>query len=213
MDTWYHYLLLVVVGFAVGFINTVAGGASLISLPVLIWLGLPPAVANGTNRVAIVLQTAMATAGFRSKGVSTFPFNGYLGLAAVAGSLIGAYLAVDISGELFNRILAIIMVVVVLVIAFKPGVQIDTLQERLTGRYLWAGCLAFFFIGIYGGFINAGVGFIIILFLHYFHRMDLVRTNATKVAVVCIYTIAALIVFIVNDKVCLLYTSPSPRDS
>ena len=201
MDTWYHYLLLVVVGFAVGFINTVAGGASLISLPVLIWLGLPPAVANGTNRVAIVLQTAMATAGFRSKGVNTFPFNGYLGLAAVAGSLIGAYIAVDISGEVFNRILAIIMVVVVLVIAFKPGVKIDTLQERLTGRYLWAGCLAFFFIGIYGGFINAGVGFIIILFLHYFHRMDLVRTNATKVAVVCIYTIAALIVFILNDKV------------
>ncbi|MBC2840420.1 sulfite exporter TauE/SafE family protein [Robiginitalea sp. SC105] len=201
MEAWYHYLLLVVVGFTVGFINTVAGGASLISLPVLIWLGLPPAVANGTNRVAIVLQTAMATAGFRSKGVSTFPFNIYLGISAVAGSLIGAYIAVDISGELFNRILAIIMVAVVLVIAFKPGIRAGDLEERLTGKYLWAGCLAFFFIGIYGGFINAGVGFIIILFLHYFHRMNLVRVNATKVAVVCIYTVAALVVFILNDKV------------
>ncbi len=201
MEEWYHYLLLVVVGFAVGFINTVAGGASLISLPVLIFLGLPPSVANGTNRVAIVLQTATATAGFRSKGVNTFPFNLYLGIAALIGSIIGAYIAVDIRGETFNRILAIIMVAVVLLIVFKPKVDMAGLQERITGKYLWAGCFAFFFIGIYGGFINAGIGFIIILFLHIFNRMNLVRVNATKVAVVFIYTLAALLVFVLNDKV------------
>ena len=90
MEEWYHYLLLIGVGFVVGFINTIAGGGSLLSLPVLIFLGLPPAVANGTNRVAIVVQTAMATAGFKSKGVSTFPFNIYLGISALLGALIGA---------------------------------------------------------------------------------------------------------------------------
>ncbi|MGB5315831.1 MAG: sulfite exporter TauE/SafE family protein [Robiginitalea sp.] len=201
MEEWYHYLLLVGVGFVVGFINTVAGGASLISLPVLIFLGLPPAVANGTNRVAIVLQTAIAVAGFKSKGVSTFPFNIYLGISALLGSVIGAYIAVDIKGETFNRILAIIMVVVVLIIIFKPKVNIAELEERITGKYLWIGMLAFFFIGIYGGFINAGIGFIIIIFLHYVHRLSLVRTNATKVAVVFIYTLAALVVFALNDKV------------
>lgn len=201
MDAWYHYLLLVGVGFVVGFINTVAGGASLISLPVLIFLGLPPAVANGTNRVAIALQTAIAVAGFKSKGVSTFPFNLYLGVAALLGSIIGAYIAVDIRGETFNRILAVIMVVVVLIIVFKPKVRIDELQERITGKYRWIGMLAFFFIGIYGGFINAGIGFVIILFLHYVHRLSLVRANATKVAVVFIYTLAALAVFVLNDKV------------
>jgi hypothetical protein len=63
MDAWYHYALLIGVGFVVGFINTIAGGASLISLPFLIFLGLPPAVANGTNRVAIVVQTAMGVMG------------------------------------------------------------------------------------------------------------------------------------------------------
>lgn len=201
MEAWYHYALLVVVGFAVGFINTVAGGASLISLPVLIFLGLPPAVANGTNRVAIVLQTATAVAGFRSKGVSTFPFNLYLGLSALLGSIIGASIAVDIRGETFNRILAIIMIAVVLLIVFKPRIKVEDLQERITGKYLWLGCIVFFFIGIYGGFINAGIGFVIILFLHYVHRMNLVRVNATKVAVVFIYTLAALVVFILNDKV------------
>jgi uncharacterized membrane protein YfcA len=201
MEEWYHYLLLVGVGFVVGFINTVAGGASLISLPILIFLGLPPAVANGTNRVAIVLQTAIAVAGFKSKGVSTFPFNIYLGISALLGSVIGAYIAVDIKGETFNRILAIIMVAVVLIIIFKPRVNVAELEERITGKYLWIGILAFFFIGIYGGFINAGIGFIIILFLHYVNRLSLVRTNATKVAVVFIYTLAALVVFALNDKV------------
>lgn len=201
MDAWYHYLLLVGVGFVVGFINTVAGGASLISLPILIFLGLPPAVANGTNRVAIVLQTAMAVAGFRSKGVSTFPFDLYLGVSALVGSILGAYIAVDIKGETFNRILAIIMVAVVLIIVFKPKVSVSELQERIHGKYRWLAMLAFFFIGIYGGFINAGIGFIIILFLHYFNRLSLVKANATKVAVVFLYTLAALVVFILNDKV------------
>lgn len=201
MDAWYHYPLLVVVGFVVGFINTVAGGASLISLPVLIFLGLPPAVANGTNRVAIVLQNATAIAGFKSKGVSTFPFNLYLGVAAFFGSILGASIAVDIKGETFNRILAIIMVAVVLLIVIKPRVNLADLQERITGKYLWLGCLAFFFIGIYGGFINAGIGFVIMLYLNLVHRMNLVRVNATKVAVVFIYTLAALGVFIFYDKV------------
>lgn len=201
MEEWYHYPLLVVVGFAVGFINTVAGGGSLLSLPVLIFLGLPSSVANGTNRVAIVIQTALATAGFRSKGVSTAPFNIYLGLSALLGALLGAQIAVDIKGETFNRILAIIMIIVVLIILFKPKIKIMELQERLTGKYLWAGILAFFFFGIYGGFINAGLGFIIILFLHYVNHMTLVRANATKVAVVFIYTLSALAIFIWNDKV------------
>ena len=201
MEEWYHYALLVVVGFAVGFINTVAGGGSLISLPVLIFLGLPPSVANGTNRVAVAIQNIMATAGFKSKGVSTYPFNIYLGISALFGAILGAYIAVDIKGETFNRILAIIMVVVVLIIIFKPKMKIEDLHEKTTGKHLWIGIIAFFFFGIYGGFINAGLGFIIILFLHYVNQMTLVRANATKVVVVLTYTLAALVVFVLNDKV------------
>lgn len=201
MEEWYHYVLLVGVGFVVGFINTIAGGASLISLPVLIFLGLPPSVANGTNRVAIVIQTAIGVAGFKSKGVSTYPYNIYLGISALFGAIIGAYIAVDIRGELFNRILAIIMIAVVILIVLKPKVSLADLQERVTGKYLWIGVLAFFFFGIYGGFINAGIGFIILLFLNHVNRMTLVRANATKVAVVFIYTLSALAVFLYNDKI------------
>ncbi|MDY0779959.1 sulfite exporter TauE/SafE family protein [Tenacibaculum sp. IB213877] len=197
----FEYFLLIVVGFCVGFINTVAGGGSLLTLPALIFLGLPPSVANGTNRVAIVIQTAIATAGFKSKNVSTFPFNIYLGVSALVGSIIGARIAVDIKGETFNKILSIIMIVVLLIIVFKPKMKVEELQERITGKYLWIAIIAFFFFGIYGGFVNAGIGFIIIMFLHSVNHMNLIRVNATKVAVVCIYTISALVVFALNDKV------------
>lgn len=185
----------------VGFINTVAGGGSLLSLPVLIFLGLPPNVANGTNRVAIVIQTATAVAGFKSKGVSTFPFNAYLGISALFGAIIGAYIAVDINGELFNRILAIIMITVILIILFKPKTTAVHALERTKGKHLWIGIVAFFFFGIYGGFINAGLGFVMILFLHFVNHMTLVRANATKVAVVFTYMLSALVVFAINDKV------------
>ncbi len=201
MEEWYHYMLLIVVGFVVGFINTVAGGGSLISLPVLIFLGLPPSVANGTNRVAVAIQNVMGTAGFQSKGVSTYPFNIYLGISALFGAILGAYIAVDIKGETFNRILAAIMIIVVLIILFKPKMKLEELREKVQGRHLWKAVIAFFFFGIYGGFINAGLGFIIILFLHYVNQMTLVRANATKVVVVLIYTLAALVVFMLNDKI------------
>ncbi|WP_317042119.1 sulfite exporter TauE/SafE family protein [Zobellia sp. OII3] len=74
-------------------------------------------------------------------------------------------------------------------------------KGKLSGKPFYIAIIAFFFFGIYGRFINAGPGFIIILFLHYVNQMTLVRANATKVAVVLIYTLSALAVFVLNDKV------------
>jgi len=173
----WHYPLLILVGFFAGIINTMAGGGSLLTLPLLIFLGLPSAVANGTNRIAIFMSSLSATAGFRSKGISNYPFNSYLGFAGLLGALIGAQIAIDIRGELFNKILAVIMIVVVLLIVFKPNLKIDNISERLNGKHLIVSMLAFFFIGIYGGFINAGIGFVIMLFLHYYNRLDLIKVN------------------------------------
>ena len=144
------YALLIFVGFIAGFMNTMAGGGSLLTLPLLIFLGLPAAVANGTNRVAILMSTSSATLGFKSKNVSTYPFNIYLGISGLFGALIGAKLAIEINGDLFNKILAVIMIVVVGLIVFKPKINHNNLIERLTGKHLFISILAFFFIGVYG---------------------------------------------------------------
>ena len=201
MSDLVQFGFLIVVGILAGTINTLAGGGSLLTLPILIFMGLPPNVANATNRIGIVFQAFVGTAGYRSKGVSNFPFNLYLGVAALAGSLIGAQIAVDISGAIFNKVLAVIMLIVVAIIVFKPKTKSLNLPERLTGKYLFYSIVGFFLIGIYGGFINAGIGFVIILFLNNVNRLMLIKTNATKVSVVFIYTAGALAVFAYNGTV------------
>ena len=69
------------------------------------------------------------------------------------------------------------MIVVVFLIVFKPSIDYKNLSERLTGKYLFISMIAFFFIGIYGGFINAGIGFVIMFFLNYYNRLDLDKSK------------------------------------
>ena len=197
----WEYPLLVLIGFIVGIVNTMAGGGSLITLPLLIFLGLPSSVANGTNRIAIMMTAFSANMGFKSKGLSTYPFSAYLGAFALVGSIIGANIAVEIEGELFNKILSVIMILVVLIIIFKPRIIKSNAEIRVTGKHLYISCISFFFIGLYGGFVNAGIGFIIMLFLHFYNRINLLKVNATKVVVVLVYTIGAFFTFVVNDMV------------
>ena len=191
----WEYPFLILVGFLVSVINTMAGGASIITLPILIFLGLPSNVANGTNRIALMMTAFSANMGFKSKGISTFPFSAYTGTSALIGSVIGAHVAVEINDELFNKILSIIMILVITIIIFKPRIVNKNLSVRLSGKHLKISCIVFFFIGLYGGFINAGIGFIIMLFLHFYNRLNLIRVNATKVVIVLVYTIGAFLTF------------------
>ena len=205
MQNTYEILLLIGAGVFAGFVNTIAGGGSLLTLPLLIFMGLPPAVANGTNRIAIVVATLSANIGYASKKGVTYPFSIYLGISALFGAILGAKIAIEIDGAIFNRILAIIMIIVVLIMVFNPKMDDNLYQERTTGKHLVISLFAFFFIGIYGGFINAGIGFIIMLFLNIFNRMNLIRVNAAKVGVAFIYTIGALTTFAISGNVNWLY--------
>jgi len=201
MDFSIEYLLLIPIGFIAGFLNTVAGGGTLLTLPALLFLGLPAPIANGTNRIAILIQTFTAVRGFKSKGMSTYPFSFYLGLSAFVGSFIGAKLAIDISGDVFNKILAIIMIMVLLTIIFNPNKNFTEIPERTTGKHLYWAIFIFFFLGIYGGFINAGIGFLMLLILPYVNGLSLLKSNVTKVFVVAMYTVGAVIVFAYENKI------------
>ena len=187
-------------GIFAGFINTIAGGGSLITMPLLIFLGLPSAEANASNRVALFFQNIFSAAGFKSKGVSVFPFAYWVAISATAGAIIGSMIAVDIKDELFNRILAVVMIMVILMTVFKPSFTKE-IEESITKKKTITSVLVFFLIGIYGGFIQAGVGFLIIASLTGIHAFNMAKTNSIKVFVILIYTAAALIVFVIEDKV------------
>jgi uncharacterized protein len=198
--TYLEGLFLIGAGVFAGFLNTVAGGGSLITLPLLIFLGLPSAEANASNRVAIFVQNIFSVAGFRSKGISVFPFAIWVAIPAIIGAIIGSKIAVDINEELFNKILAVIMLMVMGITVFKPSVKADA-QELLSRKKVWTSIIAFFFLGIYGGFIQAGIGFLMIATLTAIHGFKMAKTNAIKVFVALSYTVAALIVFYLSGKI------------
>lgn len=192
--------LLAGVGVVAGILNVLAGGGSLITLPLLIFMGLPAPIANGTNRIAILCQNVVAVGGFKSKGVFPAKLAILCTVPALIGSIIGAKLAIDISEELFRQILAAVMIGVLILMVVDPTKRMKFDEQHMSPLRTAMLLITFFFIGIYGGFIQAGVGFLLMSGL-LVHGLDLVRINAVKVFVVLFYTIAALAVFVWHDQV------------
>lgn len=199
---WWEIILLAFTGLVAGFINIIAGGGSLLTLPILIFLGLDSNIANASNRLGIFTQNITGIQGFRSKGISTWPFSLYLGISAFFGAIVGSRISLELDEQLFNRVIAGIMVLVVLTIIFGKNNKSESQEnERMGFWYQAASIFVFFFIGIYGGFIQAGTGFLIIAALTGINRFSLVKTNSAKAIVALIYTISALAVFIIEDAI------------
>ena len=187
------YLLLFAVGCVAGTLNVLAGGGSFLTLPVLLFLGLPAPLANGTNRVGILAQNTGAMFSFRRQGVFEPGALVWAALPATAGAILGAWLALGVGDLAFRRLLAVLIVVLSAVSLWSP--------RRAAGerRPLWTP-LAFLAVGVYGGFIQAGVGFLVLAATSA-AGLDLVRGNAVKVMSVLCWTAAALAVFAANGSV------------
>jgi uncharacterized membrane protein YfcA len=196
VDIW-NALGLVLAGLVAGIINTLAGGGSLLSVPLLVALGLPGDVANGTNRVGILAQSVIAAWRFRSEGVSGL--SGALPvLAPVAvGALVGAIVISMLPAAAFEQLFGAVMLLL-LWPTLKGGWGTADPAPRPWPPLVRSA--VFFAIGIYGGAIQAGVGLILVLALAR-SGLDLVRANAIKVVVVGAFTAVAVPVFIVQQQV------------
>jgi hypothetical protein len=195
------YILVVIVGFASGFINTIAGSGTLLTLPLLIFLGLPANVANGTNRIAIFLQSLVAVKEFKQKKVFDWKEGIWLTIPATIGSFAGAAMAVNLNDEIMNRVIGALLVIMFFLMLYKPERWIKEHANTVKAKPSIAQIGIFFAIGFYGGFIQAGVGFFLLAGLVLGAGFNLLKANAIKVLIVLIYTIAALGVFIYNDQV------------
>ena len=202
----YEVITLIIAGIFVGFINTLAGGGSIISLSVLMYvMGLPAAVANGTNRIAITLQTLTATTTFKSNNILDWRKGLKLGIPSVLGSIIGAWIAVDMNEEVFEKAMVVIMFFMLAFIFYKPQLWLKGNKELLEKDVNFFTMFIFFLIGIYGGFIHVGIGYLLLIAIVMGAGYDLVKANAIKVFIVLLYVPFSLIVFIYNDNVNYLY--------
>lgn len=200
MET-YEIILLIVAGIFVGFINTLAGGGSIISLSILMLLGLPAGVANGTNRIGILFQNIAGVASFKQQKVLETKKGLILAIPAVIGSLIGAWVAVDLNEDVFEKAIGVIMLLMMVFMLVNPQKYLYGRKELIEKKITFWQVLLFFGIGIYGGFIQLGIGYFLIAGIVFGLGYDLVKTNAIKLLIVLIYTPFTLIIFILNDQV------------
>lgn len=192
---FWQVLLLAAVGVAAGWLNVMAGGGSLLTVPVMIFLGVPAPVANGTNRIGILVQNIAAVSAFRRRGFADFRLSLSLAAAASVGAAGGAVVGVRLDGVWFNRVLAAVMVAVMLIMAFGKRPTPDPRSAAPSPKRLLWGHVAMVGAGFWGGFIQIGVGFILMPILHRILGFDLVRVNMHKVFIVLVYTLVALAVF------------------
>ncbi len=198
-----HAGLLFAVGIAGGFLNVMAGGGSLLTVPAMLFLGLPGPVANGTNRIAILAQNIAAVTTFFKRGYSNFKLSLTLAAATLPGAIIGAMVGVRLDGEWFDRVVALIMIAVMItmLIPKKKTEDKGVDPENLPMKRLVLGHLGMVLVGFWGGFIQLGVGFIIMPIMHRVMGLGLVHVNMHKVFVVLVYTVAALIVFAISVQI------------
>ncbi|MFP4066320.1 MAG: sulfite exporter TauE/SafE family protein [Spirochaetaceae bacterium] len=195
---WFEPLLLLGAGVIAGFVNTLAGGGSLLTLPALIVLGLPSPIANATNRVSVVMQTAVATERFRRNDKLAIRPAASAIFSSIAGAIAGAFIAAELPEEVFDVALALVLLLVVATVFVRP--RTGGTEKAFHGPQ-WIQVPVFFVIGVYGEFVQAGVGFLLIAGVTWFLGQDLVQTNATKVLVVFVYSLFALGVFFLYGQV------------
>lgn len=198
MEFWY-FPLLTLAGVFAGWINVLAGGGSLLTVPVMLFMGIPGPVANGTNRIAILAQNISAVTAFFRRGFSDFKLSLGLAAAAIPGAAAGAMVGVRLEGEWFDRILALVMIVVMILMALpkkqRPEVGTPSTKRFVVGHICMVG------VGFWGGFIQVGVGFLLMPVLHRVMGLDLVRVNMHKVFVALCYTVVALGIFASQVKI------------
>lgn len=193
-------LLLIAVGIISGFLNVMAGGGSAISLPLLIFLGLDSPLANGTNRLAILIQTIASIISFKQEKYFEFKTSLKLASFALPGAVAGAILAVKIDSVLFQRVLAFFILGILLTV-IVPKSKKTIATQTVKPAHGWLVYPAMMGIGFVGGFHQVGIGFLMIGALSHILKMDLVRINMHKASVFFIYTVPALIVFAWTDNI------------
>lgn len=198
-------ITLVAVGILVGVINTFAGAAAAITISLYTALGLPITVANGTNRIPVLAQTMVTSFNFARQGLLDYKMGLRLGFPTVVGSIIGSLFASRVNVTVFTYMLTTVLVLLLVVLIFNPtkftgASSLVARRDIRWGDYAW-----FFVIGLYGGAVHIGVGYVILAVTIMGMGYDLLSANALKGFIVMLYIPFSLAIFMINGQVCYTY--------
>lgn len=191
----YYYLIAVIGGFLAGIINTLAGNGSAITLTIMIeMMGLPPNVANGTNRIGNISQAAASIGAFHKNGKLDIKGNWLLIASIFVGAMFGLWLALTIDNASFKQVFKYLMVMMLIVILLKPKRWMKDPELPIL-RNPWLIVPVFLCVGFYGGFIQMGMGVIFLAASVLLARYPLAESNALKIFSIASYNIIVLAVF------------------
>lgn len=198
---WYLYPLIIMAGFLAGVINTLAGSGSIVILLLLPFLGLTPAEANGTNRVGVMTQTLVSSVTFmRRKMTIPYSFRWQL-FPAVAGGIAGAFISVEIPENIRSWMEAGLMVPILVMILRDPKGWMDAGSKGADRSRSLVSVVIFFLIGMYGGFLQAGVGIYLLVGFVMYTSYGVIQSNFLKVLITGAFTLPALLIFMANGQV------------
>jgi uncharacterized membrane protein YfcA len=201
---WGIYLLLLAAGSFAGFVNTLTGSGSVVTIAALIFAGLPANIANGTNRLGVMVQTSVGMLTFAQHKKAHVKGSFWFIVPAILGGIVGAWLATQTSGEVFERWLGIIMVMMLFIILYKPKKWQREHSEAQSQRNL-LNLIVFFGIGFYGGFIQAGIGIFLMIALVLVARFNTQESTILKLSVVFFINIPSFLIFVYYNQVDWIY--------
>ena len=188
-------ILLLIGGLAAGIINTLAGYGSIITLSLLMdVIGLPANIANGSNRINVLTAGITGTYAFYRNGQLKWGNSRIYIIITFIGALLGVYVATIVSNEQFRDVFKYLSLVLLFVILINPKKWVREHSDDYSPPLIVI-IPAFLFIGFYGGFIQMGVGLLLLAGLVLGARFNIFEANAIKLVVVSIYTFVVLLIF------------------
>lgn len=197
---WYMYVAFFLVGMLASVINSIAGGGSTISLPIMIFLGLPPTIANGTNRIGLFVGNCTSAVNLFKHGLLNKKVYANLFFPTLIGSLLGIFFLLKINDKVFQGILSVAIFAVAVMGNLNRnlfGKPPENPPEKLS----LPAFLVFFAISIYGCIVQVGVGFLQIFALSRYTGLDLLHVNAIKNALTSTFLLVSTVGLIVIGKV------------
>ncbi|WP_432797989.1 sulfite exporter TauE/SafE family protein [Poriferisphaera sp. WC338] len=194
MPDYILYILLAITGLIAGFVNTLAGGGSFLTIPALIYFfNLPPQIANATNRFSVIFYAGTSSSIFLKHGLTDYRLMLRLLIPSIVGAVCGAGAAAILPPKSFQLIFGIAMILMALTFILKPKILLET--RHRTKPTPIKELFVFYLIGFYGGFMQAGVGLLLLAGIAIFHAKDLVKSNAIKVTLAFFFGFVSVAIF------------------
>lgn len=197
----YNFVFIFLVGLFAGFINVIVGSGSSITVPFLIFLGLPPIMAIGTNRFSMMFNNFTGAIRYHAKKCLNLKIAILFSVFAAVGSVVGAKVVLITKPAMLTQIIAAVLVIEALVLIFSTKLGVSKKIIEFSQKRYVVGCLFGLLVGVYGGFVGMAMTSILMFFIVLIFGFSFLESAAITKVITFVISLTATVVFLANFKV------------